>query len=427
MMEPRTDPFTQERVRWIVALLIAAFYSVVIAFAGNYPIGDDYALLDFTNRFVDAHGIRDSLSLVFAQHNEHRIITTRLAFLACRWILGGVDFRVVIVIGSLSYAGIFILLVRSMPERCMADPRLLVFIACMVFQFGSAESLLCAMAGFSNLMVILCAFAAICCFDEKGTALKFAGAVALSVLAVCTQGNGIIVPVIGVLQLLGKRRVAEAIVVIVVTAALLCGYFAGFEFQGNGLETLRHGLKIAIFALAFLGSAFGVGSTHHPALTLTVLIPTVTVGIGVVGATIAVFRRRGAAGAGPLGWFLVFLGLSASMAAASRYDFDISQAVVSRYHIYSNLAVVCAGLLGWDLITDTRASQWKRGQLMKALPWASLIYVPITFVLILYFHFVQNAPFAIGDVSEADSSEAALILRAAEERGVYHLSRSKDQ
>src|SRR3989304_2730917 len=80
----------------------AFFYYMVVKFSPNIPYNDDYdVILGFLLQYLDAGGISERLSLIFAQHNEHRRAFVKGPVLNGQVSAGVVDLGVVVFLGNL--------------------------------------------------------------------------------------------------------------------------------------------------------------------------------------------------------------------------------------------------------------------------------------------------------------------------------------
>jgi multidrug efflux pump subunit AcrB len=142
---------------WIITAIIGLYYTIVIIFSYNFPISDDFALLEFVTNTVTSSDLTRNLRLLYIQHNEHIIITTKLIYLLDYWLFDELNFNRLILIGNIFHLGTFYIFIKHSPKNFKQQHYLFIFSACMIFQFGSAESMLWSMAAISNYLVIMLA------------------------------------------------------------------------------------------------------------------------------------------------------------------------------------------------------------------------------------------------------------------------------
>ena len=79
---------------------LAIYCLTVIRYAYNMPVGDDYdAILNFLNQYFETDWL-SKLQLLFGQHNEHRILLTRLISVIDLSIFGSINFSHLIWLGA---------------------------------------------------------------------------------------------------------------------------------------------------------------------------------------------------------------------------------------------------------------------------------------------------------------------------------------
>ncbi len=422
MVAPAND-LTFRQWRWLLAGVIASYYIIVLACSGNFPIGDDYALLDFLNKTSEAHSAGEFLYLLFSQHNEHRIVTTRLLFLLFQHTFGSINFTFLCLLGNLSIFGIYLLFLKNIPENYARNPYVFLFITCMLFQYGSAESMLWAMASISNYLVLLFAVLAFTFFAGRKDQ-DIVIAMVFSMLAVYTQGNGLIVPLVGILMLLGQRRYTASTMMTFVTAGLFFFYFNGYHAPGhhsNPLESAFAPFEILFFAISFTGAVFGVSVPSYPTLTNLSIGVSFAAGLIVCLVTAyAVLKNPRKSATNILVWINCFVVLTGLVAALSRLNFGVAQALVIRYHVNSSLAIVSTGLLALQLMPDVQYPlNGVAHKAIRRLAWSSTVYLLLSFALVPYFCVVFYGSASIRERFSGSSIQFSEILRKAKALGIY--------
>jgi len=127
-------------------LLLAPFvvYSgLVLRHACNLPFVDDYAVvLGFLSRLREGSGWLQSLDLFWHQHNEHRILLTRLVAVIQSQLAGSVNFRILIVLGNLGWLGSAFLLCHAARRRLQLPWAALVPVPALLLTPVHYESML---------------------------------------------------------------------------------------------------------------------------------------------------------------------------------------------------------------------------------------------------------------------------------------------
>lgn len=400
----------------LIVFLASAYFLVVYVFTTNFPIDDDFYLLALVNKYADGYPI--GFEQLLALHNEHRIAITRLVFISSYELFGGVNFRFLSLLANLSILGIFLLCCLRLPGKVGFGSVGLV-IAALLFQYGSAESMLWPVAALSNYFVLLLMLLGMVALERPG--LRNLGlAVLLSLLAVVTQGNGLLVPYTMALYLLFERRYASFVTLLVVSMAVSIAYISPSQsdFSGDSLLSWLGMLPIKLlFSLSFLGNAFGIGGSNFPVISGLSMMLTTSIGVLTVGLTtyaLCCHRKRSV---NLLASINIFLILTALVVAESRIHFGLAQSLISRYHINSALSVVTTILLCREMFPSHWF--WKR---MEQSYWTiimSLIYVLGTSVFVVFFYMNIFMPARENKVISANPEWARQQLQESIERGIF--------
>jgi hypothetical protein len=177
---------------WI--FIPAIFYFILVGqYATNAPIKDDYdAILDFLYNFNQAHSLGVKAALLFSQHNEHRILSTRLLTVLYYFIAGKVNFRNLIFIGNLQLVVVFLVSVHFI-RRCL--PKYWNFVAFVwglcLFDPSSYENGDVSMTSLQNYGIIML-FLVSLYFYSKDKRSWLVPAVIFQFLCIFSSGNGIL-------------------------------------------------------------------------------------------------------------------------------------------------------------------------------------------------------------------------------------------
>lgn len=405
---------------WLVVGIVVFYYAIVMLLAYNFPISDDFFFLDFVTNVVTSPDLHKSLQLLYAQHNEHRPVTTKLLYLVEYWLLGKIDFRYLILAGNLFQLATFCVVVkhaaREVEQRCYFA----IFAACMIFQFGSAENMLWAMAATTNYAVLMFAVLTLSLLTNGGRGY-YLPAISCAVLGVFTQGSGLLIPFIASAYLIAQRRGREGLVMALAAIGSAVAYF--FEYQSpahaNPLDALHDPFGILVFAISLTGSAFGAGGSHYPLLTAASLIPTLGLGAAIWALTGYGFYKKWHADGNIFIWLNVFVILTATVIALSRSHFGLAQSMVPRYHHYSAIAIVASVPLALRLLAARQLSSAVIDRLLKRTAALSVVYLAATLVFVGYFYLVVFAPIRSGEMIFSDPELGLRILEKANSSGIF--------
>jgi hypothetical protein len=323
---------TQLILLTLMAIPALVYFYCLAGHAINVPMFDDFDFLQQVYLFDQADSIKESLLLLFKQHNEHRMVFNRIIFLLVESISGEVNFRTLALCGYLALPAFLILFYSNFRDQGIS-PILFVPIPFILFNFESGGNIFWATSVLANYSVLV--FGGACFyFLNKNTVRSFTWAMALACAATFTHGNGMGVFPVGLAYLLNQKKYRESIVWLGATSLVVFLYFYDYtsvQYGGLGIgNSLSEPGRIVIYFLTFLGSIF---SFCHPAAAPVA-------GTAIFLYFIYLSKSRYYAINAPLYCFLSFLFLGALAAALSRSGLGIDQALAARYKIHSTLMVI---------------------------------------------------------------------------------------
>lgn len=302
------------------------FFWAVASVAINIPIGDDFdTVLGFLNNFLSAGGVIERARLVFEQHNEHRLVFSRLVALIQYYLFGEADLRGLIIFGNLSLAGLFVTLVLIYRQRLERTLYLLPA-SLIIFNFQYYETVNWAMASVSNLYVLFFALLSLYLLLARTSVASFAGALLCYAAAVFTQGGGLFVGFAGIAMLAIGRQFKRAALWGLATVALFSLYFYGYHSPAGHPSVLsvigEEPLLPVRFFFSFLGSPLPMPEVF---------------GIFSFGFFIYLTMKGYYAGNRTVYAFLLFLFITAAVTSLTRSGFGLDQSLASRYKVVSSL------------------------------------------------------------------------------------------
>jgi hypothetical protein len=326
----------------LLALVPAVFMGVqVVAASRNIVYWDEFdTVLDLLLKLDQGLPLRGIMERLFAVNNEHRMLTSRLIFVASWWTTGTVDFRLVGAIGNLFLLGLCgsLLVAAGTTERRV---RLGVILAALMFQFEHFENMFWSGASIDHYQVVALAVGALILLARGGNRAA-AGAVGLAFLATFTLAHGLVAWPAGAFLLWRDRR-WPVLGWWTAAAALAAGtFFLGFEINA--------GHHVASFSVAGIGQVL----VYWCAL---------------LGAPLALGVRAAAPWMG-----LLLLAIAGEFARRGLWR---------REPLFASIALFCAGSLALVAIgrsgLDGGLLQ-SRYMVLSALAWAALIFVALEHV-----------------------------------------------
>ncbi len=201
-------------LRWLPLAITGACVSYYFHFlhthAINVPLADDiYDVLEVILDTGAAEGMREQLSILFAQHNDHRTLSSRLLYLAVYALSGEINFRGLVFIANLALPG-FLALYWLALRRHPRGWWLVATAALCLCNLRSYGITLWSMAAFAYHFVFLYGFLAIYAL-HRATLPGFAAAVLLATLSTFTLASGQITWLVGLAFIWHQYRVARAV------------------------------------------------------------------------------------------------------------------------------------------------------------------------------------------------------------------------
>ncbi|MEH6569397.1 MAG: hypothetical protein V7709_09990 [Halioglobus sp.] len=320
-----------------IFITIACYGAFLFAHAINIPFADDILdVLQVINGLVNSDDAATKADLLFAQHNDHRTLSSRLIYYLVFSLEGEVNFRSLTFVANFALVLIFALWYLSVRDHS-ARWLILLPVALILFQLRAYGITLWSMAAFAYFYVYLYGFASLYCLGKKGT-FSFVAALVLASLATFTLASGQMVWFIGLAALLHqavvlkRRSIVLPVLWFVATVFVMLAWRAGLETPNSmshvlGLlwETPVHHL---FYYFALLGSAVSESSVVAAVISGAVMV------LVLAGSTVYHFRVDNLQ-LELFGWFIC-LSVFAMVLGRAPYS-DIEYALSSRYSFPSIL------------------------------------------------------------------------------------------
>jgi hypothetical protein len=317
----------------VILFLPIIFYSYIqFRFSANIPILDDYdAVLNFLNNFLESDNLADKLRLIFSQHNEHRIVFTRIVVLAQYYIFGQVNFAMLAFLGNLGWyftIPIFFLLFKKL------NLSLFYFLPVPYLAFQLCHySISWSMMTLQNYYVVLFAICSFYFLTEKENLFN---SLIFSIMAFFTSGSGVIVPFMAIFYLFLQKKWKDMFVVICISCFLLIIYFANY-IKPEGHPSIAGNIKnignLLLYFFAYLGSLikYKWAAVFFGLLTFIYFIYFV----------IKKYHSK------YIFFFLIltYVLLTGFILSFTRSGFGFTQATSSRYTIYSVISLIAIYLI----------------------------------------------------------------------------------
>jgi hypothetical protein len=244
---------------FFIFIPIGIFFIFFHFFMVNIPINDDYqAILKFINDCITTEDYFEKIKIIFSQHNEHRIVFTNLCSILCYKLAGNINFSYIALIGNISLLFTTFFYYKKFNE-IGKNTILFLPVVILLFNFSHWENMTFAMASTANFTVILFSLISIHFLTKKELTNKtFYFSVLFYVLAVFTQGAGLILFPLQVLILIYKKQLKRLKQYILFSGVLFCLYFLSYNSPPQNTPILdvllNYKAKLILYFIGFLGN-----------------------------------------------------------------------------------------------------------------------------------------------------------------------------
>ncbi|MEZ0482910.1 hypothetical protein [Fibrella aquatica] len=354
---------------WGVAAIPVVYYvGMVLWYAYDFPYMDDYpVVVDFLNRLPAAETISAKTALLLEQNNFHRLVLAKFIAWLNVALTGSVDFRVMQYVGLLALLGTSWLLYRSAEAsgsivdaphyqytteagaEWRSASMLQLPVLFLLFQFQGWNIAFWSIVAASNVTAPALALLAFYLANRRCEGW----AIGIALIALFTNGNGILVLPILLLGWLFQRRWRWALGTLLITIPALLYYF--HDYQNPSASSLSQLLSPAkLTHLLALDTAFLGAIAYHPAVAwLPILLGSATI----IWATYLLLTRYDQTNP-TLFWLLIFLHLTGLMLAVNRIQNDTSIVFASRYRNITALHMAATYLSVLDIMLR-RDPRWR--------------------------------------------------------------------
>ncbi|XWW48162.1 hypothetical protein JYG30_12305 [Fibrella sp. USSR17] len=347
-------------VACIILLLATVFYTAIIRYAINVPQVDDFLYIDSIRRiFTEGTPFAEQLRLLVEQHNDHRILLSRLIVLGDYWLEDQVNYRTLTLLGSLSVACLLWQVYRLFRQAGVAA-WLVLPVALLLFQPSYQEDVWWVLCLLQHTLTLLLMFLVFRLITRPARSAQV-GALALGGLVLYSNSNGLFLWIAVVVLLLLSRQWRWSLIWIVTGLVLIGLYFGvnyNFVAKGSLAAVARHPGWVVKSIVSFMGSAVYFDQRRWlllPGQWLVLGLGAVVL-LVIIGSWVRLFltmnRPISPAIIPLLGIGLVLLG---SGVAAALIRSDGSLMIIDRYQLYAVWClIVLYGLLVMQLTGGAR-------------------------------------------------------------------------
>jgi hypothetical protein len=332
-------------VESITVIIVMVHVLLIGKYATNIPYADDFdAVLLFMTKFLEADSLLAKINLMFSQHNEHRIVLDRVAVLAEWFLLKEVNFRYLLFFGNALLLALFVLLYFTFRRNRTHPSLYFLVIPFLLFNLKSMDvcfSPMASIANFGGIFFSITSMFLLFNLDQSKLAYaqRFYLALISAIIAAFSIGNGLLTLLLCLLGLILKNTPTKYLVIwsIVSSLALLIYFKDYHSVQGHPdviATILTKPDQLISHFFILLGNAFGLHSFADYPLTLAAGFVVFLFFLYCLLLQ-DIYKQH-------LFYtsVLIYLVLSCAMTSLSRAGFGATQALASRYQIYSSLTFI---------------------------------------------------------------------------------------
>ena len=333
----------------IILVPVILYFMAWDYYAINIPKWDDHAFKAFIVEYAHASTWKEKILALFKQHNEHRVVLTRIIVWLDYSIFGTLNYRHLMLAGNLLLVGViplwYVILKKNKKPLSTLLPVPFIWLTLAFY-----ENMYWGMSAVQNFGVVtLVLWTLYLCLNAN--ALVFTLSLVLAWLTILTSGNGIlVVPIGAVLLFLAQNRKRFALWLINGAIAIFC-YFYWYVKPENNPASKASILQLGKGYMAFLGSfAESIPVMDHFRVCILMGIVLFLVAVSIAFTTLfRIIRNKYSAKFERitdlfcLGAIMFILG-TALIVVYSRAGFGLELLITSRYKIYSVLLLIVAYL-----------------------------------------------------------------------------------
>lgn len=344
----------------LILFPIAVFYLVFQKYAVNIPHWDDFAIRNTLAKMLETDSFSEKIKLLFSQHNEHRILFTRLSAWFVYLLQGTLNLKSLMFIGFLALVGLLVIFFQVSKKY---NSPLLAFapISLILFNVGLFENTFWGMASVQNFGVIFFAFLTfywLVFSIENQNRNYFYLALFSCFFGVFTSSNGIIIPLISCLILLVQQRKKQLFIWLGSSFIFIFAFFYNFHKNpDNAVKTNFSDFKTIIKGLlATFGSVLdssAIAPSEHldlaMALGLFLLIFVCMFAYQVIVKKYNLNQRTNDLF---LLACLAFIGITSVGIVVARISYGIDILLTSKYKVYSVLSLIIFYIVALNSLSE---------------------------------------------------------------------------
>lgn len=313
----------------LLFLVIALYYITVQLFTINVPFCDEFhCVFMWLDQYHQKETVWQKFLSLFSQANEHRLFTFSLAVLTDYSLFGSVNMKRLAWEANL-FMILLLYLVNLLNTTDRRNPWIILLIAFFLF-VPQNEITNWPIVAFAAILQYSLVTASLWLLSRQGWT-NLAGAILLATVATFSFGNGMITFAVGFLVLALKKpgRSVTWVIWAMAMVVAFCLYFQEYKFRGQtGLLTsaILNPIPVVQYFLTFFGTILiRIARVDLTWITVTGLIPLTIL------AYLLIYKWKEVKMHPTALAILLFMMISAAVAAVSRQKFGVIGATAPRY------------------------------------------------------------------------------------------------
>jgi hypothetical protein len=345
-MEYKTVSNKIKIISAIFAIAAMALYlNSVWLFSLNIPYADDYdSVLGFLNQFVAAENYIQKATILFNQHNEHRLVFNHLVQLLFLGF-GEINFRYLIFFGNFGWFILIYVIWRYSESREMSITEYSPVIITLL-SFCAWETMTMATPAIQFHFQILFSIASILMMTRQ----KFTYAIIFTALSVFTSAGGLLSIPILCLYYLVEKKWSKLAIAIGCSFLLVFVYFTLLHYrQPTHHPDLLIALKMPIDFILFIFAVAGsFGMINKLGIASAITFGAISMTLFAIKAPF-IYKKNSF-----LFWTAAYIFITILSIDLSRVGFGLEYSQSSRYTIFAILLLVVLYISYFDFFKNTK-------------------------------------------------------------------------
>ncbi len=308
----------------------------------NLPVNDDYdtTLLYLKQFFFDDWDKGQNFySMILKQHNEHRILLSRLTAISFYLVNQKINFTYLIYFQNLLLLCAAVGMVKISNTKSYDRTWVILLISFSFFCLSIWQSAFFYYGGIQHFSSFFFSLVSLAILNQKGHKyLNFALAIFFAFIATFSFGNGILVMPMGFMLLWFNGEKKRSYVWLIFTLMFVAMYIQGLNFNQHHNPPFQFYSFIKFF-FTFLGASFYAYSESPFINTINISVCMI-VGVIIFLTWILLFVKGHAKKQALLYVLLTICIGTGFLLAFSRSDFKAAGGIISRYNFFSKCLIV---------------------------------------------------------------------------------------